>query len=154
MTQSLTLSAVFILFLLYTALALSSEAIFTGIADVIRDRRGGKPLNRDLPCRTSLWSILVYGLSATVAFSLINSFVPGFFLWPWWGRGLIYTVGIYSFEFFWGAVLEHLTGKCPWHYRDSGWRFWRYLKPEYCWLWFMFGFSLEWIKLSVLPRML
>ncbi len=145
---------IFVLFSIYTVWALSTEALFTGFADLIRNRRAGKIYNRELPCRTSLWSILVYGVSATLAFTLIAVFVPKFFLWPWWGRGLVYMIGIYCFEFCWGAILEKLTGACPWRYRDSRWRIWRYINPEYFFLWFLFGFSLEWIKLSVLPRML
>lgn len=149
-----TFHRVWILFCLYTVWCLASEAVFTGVADVIRNYWAGNPFNSNLPCRTSLWSIPVYGISAAIAFGIVGAWKPGFFKWAWWKRGLVYVVGTYCFEFTWGWILESLTGTCPWLYRNSSFAVWRYIKPEYFGLWFMFGFSLEWIKVKILPRML
>ena len=145
---------IFVLFLLYTALGISTEAIFTGVADVIRDWLAGRSFNPHLPCRTNLWVIPVYGVSATVAFSLIGAFTPKVFRWPWWARGLVYMLGIYCFEFMWVLALEGLLGIQVWNYEDSKYHVWRYINPYFCVFWFGFGFILEWVKIKVLPRML
>ncbi len=145
---------VFVLFLLYTVLGISTEAIFTAVGDIIRDQLDGKPFNWYLPCRTNLWVIPVYGVSATVAFSFIGSFTPKFFRWPWWARGLVYMFVIYGFEFMWALAIESLLGIQVWDYRHSEYRVWRYINPQFCVFWFGFGFVLEWVKVKVLPRML
>lgn len=144
----------FVLFLLYTALGISTEAIFTGVADIIRDQIAGKPFNSTLPCRTSLWIIPVYAGSATAAFGMIGAFSPKVFRWPWWIRGLVYMLGIYCFEFTWAFFLESIFGIQVWDYQNSEYRIWRYINPRFCVFWFLFGFVLEWVKVKVLPRML
>ena len=141
-------------FLLYTALALSAEDIFIGLGNVIRSLVKKEKVDWKLPCATSLWSIPVYALSATLAFSVMQACWPSFFDCPWWERGLFYAVGTYSFEFTWGLILEETIGECPWRYRKSSWRIWRYINPEYVGLWFFFGFALEWIHVWLLPRLL
>ena len=144
----------FVEFLLYTALALSSEAIFTGLGDVYHRWRAGLPFDRKLPCSTQLWSIAVYGLSATFAFNVITAIFPRFYRAAWWERGLVYVFGTYAFEYAWGWILEKTTGACPWRYRNSRHALLRYTKPEYFGLWFFFGFALEWVHLTALPRLL
>ena len=67
-----------VLFLLYVVWSLGCQAVFTGVADIIRNAWVGKPFDSALPCRTSLWSILVYGVPATIGFSLIGRFWPAF----------------------------------------------------------------------------
>ncbi len=149
-----TLYQMWVLFWLITVWSLASEAFFTGVADTIRDFFAGRPFDSNLPCRTSLWSIPVYGISAAVAFTAVDLINPNFFNWAWWKRGLVYAFCTFGFEFSWGAFLEELTGTCPWLYRDSPYLALRYIKPEYFGLWFLFGFSLERIKVNILPRML
>lgn len=145
---------IWILFLIYTVWSLASEAVFTGVADIIRDYQAGRPFNSHLPCRTSLWSILVYGVPASLGFTFVDRLVPGFFKWHWAKRGFIYTIGTFASEYAWGDFLEWLTGSCPWQYRDSSIALLRYINPEYFLLWFMFGFSLEWIRVKLLPRII
>ncbi|TSC84718.1 MAG: hypothetical protein G01um101413_102 [Parcubacteria group bacterium Gr01-1014_13] len=143
-----------VLFLLYTALGISVEAIFTGIGDIIRNELAGNSFDPILPCRVSLWIIPVYGLSATIAFAIIDAYLPRLFSWPWWIRGLIYMVVIYSFEFVWALALESLLGIQVWNYEDSEYRIWRYINPYFCVVWFVFGFALEKVKVYILPRLL
>lgn len=143
-----------VLFLLYTALGISVEAIFTGSVDIIRDQWAGKPFDSTLPCRTSLWIIPVYGLSATIAFGIIGAFWPKLFSCNWLIRGLIYMLVIYGFEFMWALALESLLGIQVWNYENSEYRIWRYINPYFCIPWFFFGFALEKVKLVVLPRLL
>lgn len=145
---------IFVLFLLYTAVGISTEAIFTGVADIIRDQLDGKPFNYAMPSRTNLWIIPVYAVSATLAFGLIGAWAPKFFRWPWWARGLVYMFGIYCFEFAWALALETLFDIHVWKYLDSEYRIWRYTNPYFCVFWFSFGFALEKVKLVMLPRLL
>lgn len=142
-----------IAFGLYTVLGLASEAVSTGVGDLFRRLRDGIPLDRTLPCRTQLWSIPVYGLSAAVGFALIAGWTPELFSWPWWARGACYMLGIFAWEFFWGWLLETILGECPWRYVDSpsAWR--RYINPTFAPLWFGFGFALEAVQVWILPRL-
>ncbi len=141
-----------VLFLLYVVWSLACEAVFTGVADIIRNAWDGKPFDSSLPCRTSLWSILVYGVPATIGFSFIGRFWPAFFKLNWKVRGLVYAVLTFASEYAWADFLVWLTGSCPCQYRDSPITLLRYIKPEYFGLWFLFGFTLEGIKVKILPR--
>ena len=143
-----------VLFLLYTALGISMEVIFTGIGDIIRDQANGLPFDSTLPCRASLWIIPIYGLSATGAFGIIGAFWPKLFSRHWFIRGLIYMLVIYGFEFMWALALESLLGIQVWNYENSEYRIWRYINPYFCLPWFLFGFALEKVKLVILPRLL
>jgi uncharacterized membrane protein len=143
-----------VLFLLYTALGISVEVIFTGVGDIIRDQANELPFDSTLPCRASLWIIPVYGLSATVAFGMIGACWPKFFSWHWFVRGLIYMFGIYCFEFIWALALESLLDIQVWNYHNSEYRIWRYINPYFCLPWFLFGFVLEKVKVKMLPRLL
>lgn len=132
----------------FTAFGLAAESVFTGFGDQVRRLRAGNPVDWTLPCRTWLWSVPVYGLSAAAGFTAISAFTPGFFGAPWYIRGLTYTASIYAWEFCWGLVIERMTGTCPWHYRGMvGYR--RFVNPRYAPFWFGFGFLLEALHLNV-----
>jgi hypothetical protein len=137
--------------LVYTILALAVESAFTGFADLYRRVRSKLPIDRKLPCRTSLWGIGVYGVSAAVGFAVMDAVFPAFFDRHWLWRGAFYVVGIYFWEFVWGWALETTLGTCPWQYRHSTWRVWRYIKPRFAGYWFAFGFVLEWAHLRAIP---
>lgn len=153
-TKKKWLMEVGVLFLLYTAVGISTESIFTGVADAIRGQIDGKPFDYALPCRTNLWIVPVYAVSATVAFGILGAFFPKFFHWPWWARGLVYMVGIYCFEYMWAFTLESLFDIQVWKYLDSEYRIWRYTNPYFCVFWFSFGFLLEKVRVVMLPRLL
>ncbi len=143
-----------VLFLLYTALGISVEVIFTGIADIIRDHIAGRDFDATMPCRASLWVIPVYAVSATAAFSIIGAWLPRLFSWPWWLRGTIYMIVIYCFEYIWALGLDNLLSIQVWNYENSEYHIWRYINPYFCVFWFAFGFALEKVKLVILPRLL
>jgi hypothetical protein len=136
---------------LYTVLAFSAEDIFIGIGNVVRSLWRKEKVDWKLPCCTNLWSFPVYAVSATFAFNIMDEAWPNFYGYAWWQRGVFYAFCTYLFEFSWGFILEETVGECPWRYRKSSWRIWRYIKPEYVGLWFLFGFALEWIHLRALP---
>ncbi|MEY4745097.1 MAG: hypothetical protein RL272_1042 [Candidatus Parcubacteria bacterium] len=138
-------------FVTYSVISLASEAFFTGITAQIRRRRRREPVDWDLPCKPFLWSIVVYGLSAALSFRLIEVIHPAFFAWPWYLRGVAYMTCIYLWEYFWGWRIEALTGSCPWKYRESPWKIWRYVNPYFFWSWYCFGFVLEFVYFRLIP---
>jgi hypothetical protein len=145
------MGAILLGFAVFSVISVAAEAVFTGIGDQVRNVRNGDRVNWNLPCRSYLWSILVYGASAMVSFPIMGTLFPAFFALEWWWRGLFYVVGIFFWEFVWGWLIELVTGTCPWQYRRSTWRVWRYIKPEYAGFWFGFGFILEWAHAVLIP---
>jgi len=108
-------------------------------------------IDRRLTTRSNLWNIVVYGLSAAVSFSVLDTWRDGwFYTWPWYLRGVLFTA-IFFWEFTWGWAIEKLTGICPWRYERSLVRWKRYIKPGYVGLWISFGFVLEWTHLHLVP---
>lgn len=140
-------------FVAYAVISLASEAFFTGITTQIRRVRRKEPIDWRLPCQPFLWSIFVYGLSAALSFRLIEMWFPSFFGWPWYLRGVAYMTCIYLWEYFWGWRIEALTGSCPWKYRESPWKIWRYVNPYFFWSWYCFGFVLEFIHVRIVPML-
>ena len=140
-------------FVTYASISLAAEAFFTGITIQIRRKRRGEPIDWRLPCQPFLWSVIVYGLSAAISFRLIEIAVPAFFDWPWYLRGGAYMTSIYLWEYFWGWRIEAITGACPWKYRESPWRIWRYVNPYYFWSWYCFGFALEFVHFRIIPTL-
>ena len=139
--------------IVYTIISLSTEALFSGFGDQIRRvfRRTGVDWN--LPCRTWLWAVLVYGVSAAVSFPLADMLCPQFYGFHWIVRGLIFPFGVYAWEFYWGWYIETVTGKCPWEYQVSTYRIWRYIRPRYFLFWSGFGFVLEYTHLHIIHRL-
>ncbi|HSR88850.1 MAG TPA: hypothetical protein VLK22_00430 [Candidatus Udaeobacter sp.] len=142
-----------VLFVLYVAVGFTAEALSTGIRDSIGAMIAGK-FDPTLPCRTNLWVVPVYALSATVGFSVLGALFPNFFRLPWRVRGLVYMLGIYCIEYVWAVLIRAVFGIEVWVYSDSEFSVLRYNNPNFFALWFLFGFVLEKIKTSVLPRLL
>lgn len=138
-------------FLTYAVISLAAEAFFTSITHQIRRVRKREPIDWRLPGEPFLWSVFVYGLSAAVSFRLIELYHPAFFQWHWLLRGAAYMTSIYLWEYFWGWRIEALTGSCPWKYRDSPWKIWRYVNPYFFWSWYCFGFVLEFVYFRLIP---
>lgn len=140
--------------LVYTGLSFATESLFTGIADALRAYLRGRPVDPRFPCRTQLWGVLVYGISATMSYPLLTLVLPEFYGLHWAVRGATYMLGIYAWEFFWGYVISLIIGYCPWKYSDSRWRIWRYVNPWFAPFWFLFGFVLEWTWLTFIPALM
>lgn len=138
----------------YATMGLAAEGFFTAITKQIRRKRRSEPVDWRLAGEPFLWSFLVYGLSATLSMKALDMYCPGMFELSWVVRGCVYTVLIYFWEYFWGWRIEALTGTCPWKYRDSPWKIWRYVNPYYFWSWYCFGFLLELMHHQVVPRLM
>ncbi len=92
-------------FILFGALGLITEVIFTSIKRLITDRVF------ELKGETSLWMFPIYGLIAFI-FPFV-SFRIGFL--PWFMRGIIYMIVFYAVEYLSGSILRKLK-VCPWEY--------------------------------------
>ena len=136
---------------LFTMISFAAESMFTAIANPIRGYFRGEELDLRLEGRTQLWGVFVYGTSAAVSFLWIDWAVPELYTLHWAIRGSIFMVGIYAWEYFWGAILERVIGFCPWQYTESKYAVWRYLNPWFFGLWFGFAFILEWVHLKLMP---
>lgn len=136
---------------LFTVLSFTIETLFTAIADPIRGYCRGEKIDLRFKGHTHLWGIFVYGISAATSFLFVDRVVPEFYALHWAIRGTVYMIGIYAWEYFWGAVLERILGFCPWQYTKSRHAIWRYLNPRFFGFWFGFGFVLEWVHLELVP---
>jgi len=141
----------FLSLFVYTTVALAVEASFTSVGYQILAAWRRQKIDWQLPSRTSIWALPVYGLSATASFLFVGRYAPGFFDLAWPIRGLIYMLVIYAWELYWGLFTESLVGRCPWEYFGSGPRVFRYINPYYVVFWFGFGFLLERIHLHLIP---
>jgi hypothetical protein len=118
-----------------------SEVLTTGL------RSHGRDGDWRLTGTTYLWMLPIYGLAA-VAFEPAHDAARrrG---WPWWRRGLAWTVGIYAVEAASGSAVKALTGEVPWDYgRARGAKpvptHWRGLvRPAYAPVWFAVGLGME-----------
>jgi len=140
-------------FAVFSILCVALEAVYTGVGDQIRRYRSGEKIDLMLPCRSWLWSVPVYGISAAVSFTFIDAFVAGFYGLPWAVRGTVFVIGIYLWKLMWGIALELKLGKCPWQYVESP-RLFRYIRPRHAPFWFTLGFALEWTHAQAVPALL
>ncbi|MBI4669421.1 MAG: hypothetical protein HY747_09620 [Elusimicrobia bacterium] len=127
----------------FAMIGLSGEAIFKGTSKIIHDIASGRGIDWELPCKTWLWSIFVYGLSAAVCFHPAAMEFIGVLQWPWPWRGLFYAAAIFAVEFFWGCLLDKTIGFCPWDYRPARFAVRGYIRLDFAPFWFAFGFLLE-----------
>lgn len=129
--------------LVYAAVGLFVESMFTAASKVRRQLKQGRPVDWHLYGETQIWSIFVYGLSAAIGFHPAVLNFLGVLNWSWPLRGLFYTFAIFTFEFFWGWIIDCLIGFCPWDYRPSRTAIKGYIELKYAPFWFVFGFILE-----------
>src|SRR4051795_5772704 len=93
-------------FLAYGLAGWCSEIVTTGL------RSRGRDGNWRLTGTTYLWMLPIYG-SAALLFEPAHDVVrkAG---WPWWGRGLLWTGGIFAVEAASGATIRRFAGEVPW----------------------------------------
>ena len=95
-------------FLLFGAIGLIAEVIFTSIKGLLSER------TYELKGHTSLWMFPIYGLIAFI-FPLIVYRIGSL---PWFVRGLIYMLVFFLVEYISGWILRKLK-VCPWNYPDK-----------------------------------
>jgi hypothetical protein len=118
-----------------------SEVVTTGL------RSHGRDGDWRLTATTYLWMLPIYG-TAAVLFEPAHDAVRRAGV-PWWGRGAIWTAGIYAVEAASGEAIRRVTGEVPWDYsRPRGSKseptHWRGLvRPAYAPVWFAVGLGME-----------
>jgi uncharacterized membrane protein len=90
--------------LVYGAVGVLIEMLFTGIYSVIIDR------NPRAIATSYLWMIPIYGLAGLILETLNRV------LYSVWLFAPAMVIFIYAYEFVWGWVLERLAGKKIWDY--------------------------------------
>lgn len=127
-------------FFIMGCVGITTEVFFTSIMGALRTLDEGQPFNPQLKGWSYPWMFPIYGIAA-LTFPVVS---PSFQHLHWLVRGLIYTAGIFAVEFASGALLEAITGVCPWKY-TTGWHVLGYIRLDFAPAWFVFGLWIEWI---------
>lgn len=117
-------------FLIYGFTGTIIETLWTGLNSLVYG-------NMTLMTHTSLWMILIYGL---MVFNepIFTHLRPK----PFYFRGIIYTLIIFSAEYLSGHILKSF-GVCPWDYSYAGHSINGLILPAYAPLWFAAGLFYE-----------
>ncbi|MEE8424857.1 MAG: hypothetical protein V3S11_03465 [Elusimicrobiota bacterium] len=112
--------------LLFICVAMTMEVVFTAVADGIKKR------DLSLTGKTYLWMAPIYAV-VYPAFVLLWPTIGG---WPWFARGGLYVVLVYSVEFASGWILRRSLGACPWDYGRARWAVDGLIRLDYAPAWF------------------
>lgn len=93
--------------------------------------------DKTLRCQTSVWMFPIYGMAAL--FAPISRLIKGF---PAAFRGLVYTVLIFTGEFFSGSLLRKFKS-CPWDYSKAKYNYKGLIRLDYAPAWFISGLIFE-----------
>ena len=97
------------LFILMGCIGITVEIFFTAIYDTLSLPNH----NMSLKGYSYVWMFPIYGITAIAFPPLINILAK----LKWWGRGLIFGLGILIVEYIAGSALRYFTGACPWEYK-------------------------------------
>lgn len=119
-------------FLIYGLLGWSLEIVWTGFLSGI----GGDPR---LQATTYLWMFPIYG-TAILLEPIHNSIRQ----WPFWVRGILWVVAIWTIEYISGGIIRYLTGHSPWNYTGTTpWQLQGLIRFDMAPLWFITGLLFE-----------
>lgn len=131
------------LFLLMGCLGITVEIFFTAIYDLINHTNHGLSLEG----HSYIWMFPLYGITA-LAFPPLIHLLARF---KWWGRGLLFGVGILIIEYISGAALRYYTGSCPWEYKQ-GMHINGLIRLDFYPLWVLFAMGIESVITWLHPR--
>jgi uncharacterized membrane protein len=128
-------------FLIWGALGMLGEVIYTAIYDLIKKK------DLTLTGKTYLWMFPIYGLIAVLyepAFEQIRDL-------HWVLRAVIWSIGFTAIEWLTGLLLHRSIGKCPWDYQRAGAKLalGPYIRADYFPLWAAIGLLLESLTVTV-----
>lgn len=129
-------------FLAFGCIGITTEIFFTAIYDSIISLQEGRAIDWRLVGTSYVWMFPIYGLAGIIfpaGYLLVKK--EHFFI-----RMNIYGVAIIILEFITGALLDFVTGRCPWEYK-TGWHVKGYIRIDYFPLWALFGYMNELIYL-------
>ncbi|MDF2608657.1 MAG: hypothetical protein K0R92_131 [Lachnospiraceae bacterium] len=107
------------------------ECFWTGVHSIL----GRK--DRSLSCHTSVWMFPIYGLAAC-----LNPIAKKLKDKSALLRGGVYTICIFSTEFFTGKVLKKF-GACPWDYSKAKLNYKGIIRFDFAPAWFLVGLFYE-----------
>ena len=90
-----------------------------------------------LLCKTSVWMFPIYGLAV-----LILPVSRRLTHRPFYYRGIVYMILIFSIEFLAGGLLNMIHA-CPWNYSNAPFNIMGVIRPDYAPLWFLMGLIYE-----------
>lgn len=120
------------------------EIFFTAIYDIIQQPNLGLALKG----HSYIWMFPLYGLTAITFPPLVKRLDS----LKWWGRGMIFGIGILMVEYIVGGLLRYCTGICPWEYRQ-GYHINGLIRLDYYPLWFLFSVAVEALISWLQPRL-
>lgn len=119
-------------FLFFGMLGWCAEILWTGFCSLLAG-------DSALTAKTYLWMFPIYGVAAWAA--------PLFLALrrdcPLWQRCGVYVLAIFAVEFLAGALLQGLTGACPWDYGAGDFSVMGYIRLDYAPLWALLGLFFE-----------
>lgn len=125
-------------FFIYGILGWALEIIWTGTGSLFNG-------NWQLPGFTYLWMFPIYG--AAVLMEPLHDRIS--FL-PWYMRGTIWVILIFTIEYTAGWLLYSFLGNCPWDYRESTpYHINGLIRLDFAPAWFVVGFIFERVHASL-----
>lgn len=109
------------------------EVMFTAVWEFVVNH------NLKFPGNTSVWSLVIYGISILVVEQIYFHLQGSASLLV---RGIIYTIWTYLWEFCTGYLLKSFDA-CPWDYTNFDWDVMGLVTMEYAPLWFIGGILTE-----------
>lgn len=108
------------------------EIVWTGLGSLYLG-------NWQLPAFTYLWMLPIYGMA--IFMEPVHEEIRG---WPWYWRGLVWMLIIFTIEYTTGWLLKTLLGSCPWDYTGvSGYHLRGLIRLDYAPEWFVAGLLFE-----------
>lgn len=119
-------------FLVYGLLGWGLEVLYTGIGSGLR----GDPR---LQAKTYLWMFPIYGLA--VFLESMHDHVRSY---PWYLRGIIWVLVIWTIEYVSGGIIRAITGYSPWNYAGkTSWHVFGLIRLDMAPVWFVVGLFFE-----------
>jgi hypothetical protein len=131
------------LFLLMGCIGITVEIFFTALYDSLHQPH----FDLALKGHSYIWMFPLYGITALTFPPLIKSLSP----LKWWGRGLVFGLGILLTEYIAGAALRYFTGTCPWEY-EEGLHIHGLIRLDYYPFWVLFAVGIEGIISWLNPK--
>lgn len=122
----------------FSCLGITTEVVFTSLWTILTNYKKKQRLNLALKGHSYLWMLPIYGM-IPVIFPAVYSLIEHM---PLIGRAFVYGVCTLALEFFFGWLIDRMTGKCPWEYSGplavKG-----YIRLDFLPFWMGFGVMVE-----------
>lgn len=118
-------------FFIYGLIGWCTEIIWTGMGSLLKG-------DLTLIGWSSIWMFPIYGMLV-----FLESIHERIRYMPVIIRGGVYTLLIFSGEFFTGMLLKTILGKCPWNYGINRYSIYGIITLKYIPVWFVFGLIFE-----------